>query len=199
MKITFKSSLVTTQRNFSCWKTKKSFNVFLNKDSIIANRSQCGNLFHFCTPWRTTEYISTPVLACCLILKCFLVYYWRLRYPWKLSELSCLALSYCNLIRNIYAVLSSAASIFVYNITHLALSHLSRSKHTFVTHLICPLGSFRFLVVKFWKNIAKNDKIESAIDHKRMPAFSGIWCLIRFFDLKIRANLIRFCLAAYQN
>ena len=38
--ITFKGSLVTTQKNFSCCNTTKSFNVFLKIPSIFANRSQ---------------------------------------------------------------------------------------------------------------------------------------------------------------
>ena len=40
MKITFKRSMVTTQRNFSCCKTTKLFNIFLKISSIFANQSQ---------------------------------------------------------------------------------------------------------------------------------------------------------------
>ena len=152
---------------------------------FLTNRSTCDSFFHFCGHWRTIEFILTLVWYCCLILNCFLVFNWGLRYPWKHSELFFLALLYCSLIRCFYASISSAGITFVCNLRYLTLSYLLRRRHSFRPQIIWRLRSFRFLAVKFWKMIVKNDRSEIASDLKRrMPAFRGIWCLIRYIDRK---------------
>ena len=136
-----------------------------------------SNLFYFCTQWRTTEYVSTLVLYCYLILKSFLVYYWRLRYPWKLSELSFLALSYC-IWSAIFMLVLARPVVSLSMIEYISLCHSFCVEGKPLSQIIFRLRSFRFFAVDFGKNLQTKDEIESTSDLKRMPAFRGIWCLI---------------------
>ena len=111
------------------------------------------------------------------------MYYWRLRYLWKLSELSFLALSYC--IWSAIFMLVFARPVFSLSlIEDISLCHSFWVEGKHLSPIIFRLRSFRFFAVNFGKRLRKKDKCESTSYLKRMPAFRGIWCLIKFIDLK---------------
>ena len=101
------------------------------------------------------------------------------------------------LISNIYASISLARSIFVPDRRYLVChSFCVEGKH--LSQIIFRLRSFRFFAVNFGKRLQKKDKSESTSYLKRMPAFRGIWCLIKFIDLKHEPSSLRFSSAPYH-
>ena len=125
------------------------------------------------------------------------MYYWRLSYPWKLSELSFLALSYC-IWSAIFMLVLAWPVVSLSLIEDISFCHSFCVEGKHLSQIIFRLRSFRFFAVNFEKDCKKKDKSESTSYLKRMPAFRGIWCLIKFIDLKHEPSSLRFSSAPYH-
>ena len=122
----------------------------------------------------------------------------KAQIPVKTFRISFLASSYC-IWSAIFMLALARPVISLSMIEDISLCHSFCVEGKPLSQIIFRLRSFRFFALNFGKRFRKKDKSESTSDLKRMPAFRGIWYLIKFIDLKHEPSLLRFYSAAYHN